>query len=181
MSTRQGEFVSLREVLDEVGSDATRYILLTRRPDAPLEFDLELAKKQSDENPVYYVQYAHARLCSILRIAQERGIDIKSLNEADLSLLTNTEELALIKKISHFPEVIESSAAALEPHRLTNFLQEVVSAFHRYYHAGKLDDGKRVITENEGLSKARLCLVEGLKVTIKNALTLLGVSAPERM
>jgi len=181
MSTRQGEFVTLREVLNEVGSDATRYILLTRRPDAPLEFDLELAKKQSDENPVYYVQYAHARLCSILRVAQERGIDIHQLNHADLGLLTNPEELSLIKKISHFPDVVEGSAVSLEPHRITIFLQEVVSTFHRYYHSGKLDDGKRVLTENEGLSRARLCLVEGLKVTIKNALTLLGVSAPERM
>jgi len=181
MSTRQGEFVSLREVLNEVGSDATRYILLTRRPDAPLEFDLELAKKQSDENPVYYVQYAHARLCSILRIAQERGIDINQLNHAELILLTIPEEISLIKKISHFPDVVEGSAISLEPHRITIFLQEVVSTFHRYYHSGKLDDGKRVLTENEGLSRARLCLVEGLKVTIKNALTLLGVSAPERM
>jgi arginyl-tRNA synthetase len=181
MSTRQGEFVTLREVLNEVGSDATRYILLTRRPDAPLEFDLELAKKQSDENPVYYVQYAHARLCSILRVAQERGIDIHQLNHADLGLLTNPEELSLIKKISHFPDVVEGSAVSLEPHRITIFLQEVVSTFHRYYHSGKLDDGKRVLTENEGLSRARLFLVEGLKVTIKNALSLLGVSAPERM
>jgi arginyl-tRNA synthetase len=181
MSTRQGEFVTLREVLDEVGSDATRYILLTRRPDAPLEFDLELAKKQSDENPVYYIQYAHARLCSILRIAQERGIDINQLNHADPGLLTNPGEISLIKKISHFPDVVEGSAVSLEPHRITIFLQDVVSTFHRYYHSGKLDDGKRVLTENEGLSRSRLCLVEGLKVTIKNALTLLGVSAPERM
>jgi len=181
MSTRQGEFVSLREVLDEVGSDAARYILLTRRSDAPLEFDLELAKKQSDENPVYYVQYAHARLCSILRVAQERGIDINQLNHADLDLLTNPEEISLIKKISHFPDVVEGSALSLEPHRITIFLQDVVSTFHRYYHSGKLDDEKRVLTGNEGLSRARLCLVEGLKVTIKNALTLLGVSAPERM
>jgi arginyl-tRNA synthetase len=181
MSTRQAEFVTLREVLDEVGSDATRYILLTRRPDAPLEFDLELAKKQSDENPVYYIQYAYARLCSILRVAQERGIDINQLNHADPGLLTNPGEISLIKKISHFPDVVEGSAVSLEPHRITIFLQEVVSTFHRYYHSGKLNDAKRVLTENEGLSRSRLCLVEGLKVTIKNALTLLGVSAPERM
>jgi arginyl-tRNA synthetase len=181
MSTRQAEFVTLLEVLDEVGSDATRYILLTRRPDAPLEFDLELAKKQSDENPVYYIQYAHARLCSILRIAQERGFDINRLNHADPGLLTMPEEISLIKKISHFPDVVEGSAVSLEPHRITIFLQDVVSTFHRYYHSGKLVDEKRVLTENEDLSRARLCLVEGLRLTIKNALTLLGVSAPERM
>ena len=181
MSTRQAEFVALREVLEEVGSDAMRYILLTRRSDAPLEFDLELAKKQSDENPVYYVQYAHARLCSILRIARERGIDINLLNQADLSLLTFPEEISLIKKLSHFPDVVEQSAVSLEPHRITIFLHDVVSTFHRYYHSGKLDDTKRVLTENHDLSRARLCLVEGLTVTIKNALTLLGVSAPERM
>ena len=181
MSTRQGEFVRLREVLDEVGSDATRYILLTRKSDAPLEFDLELAKKQSDENPVYYVQYAHARLCSILKVARERGIDIDRLNQADLTLLANPDEISLIKKLSHFPDVVEGSAVSLEPHRITIFLHDVVSTFHRYYHSGKLDEGKRVVTDNAGLSQARLCLVEGLKVTIKNALSLLGVSAPERM
>jgi len=181
MSTRQGEFISLREVLSEVGSDVTRYLLLTRKSDVPLEFDLELAKKQSDENPVYYVQYAHARLCSILRLAQERGIDIDNLVDANISLLTNPEELALIKKISHFPEVVEGSALSLEPHRLTIFLQDLVSAFHRYYHSGKLEGERRVLTSDLTLSRARLSLVIGLKITIKNALSLLGVSAPERM
>ena len=181
MSTRLGQFVSLREVLDEVGSDAARYFFLMRRSDSPLEFDLELAKKQSDENPVYYVQYAHARLCSILRIARERGIDTSHLDQADLSLLTNPEEISLIKKISHFPEIIESIALSLEPHRITIFLQDLVSTFHRYYHSGKLDGEKRVITEHEELTRARLCLVEGVRITINSALSLIGVSAPERM
>ena len=181
MSTRLGQFVSLREVLDEVGSDAARYFFLMRRSDSPLEFDLELAKKQSDENPVYYVQYAHARLCSILRIARERGIDTSHLDQADLSLLTNPEEISLIKKVSHFPEIIESIALSLEPHRITIFLQDLVSTFHRYYHSGKLDGEKRVITEHEELTRARLCLVEGVRITINSALSLIGVSAPERM
>jgi len=181
MSTRLGQFVSLREVLDEVGRDAARYFFLIRRSDSPLDFDLELAKKQSDENPVYYVQYAHARLCSILRVAQERGVDVSHLDRSDLDLLTNPEEISLIKKISHLPDVIEGSALSLEPHRITIFLQDLVSFFHRYYHSGKLNGEKRVITDQEELTRARLCLVEGLRITIKNSLTILGVSAPERM
>ncbi|MBW1678777.1 MAG: arginine--tRNA ligase [Deltaproteobacteria bacterium] len=181
MSTRLGQFISLREVLDEVGRDAARYFFLIRRSDSPLDFDLELAKKQSDENPVYYVQYGHARLCSILRVAQERGVDVSQLDRADLDLLTNPEEISLIKKISHFPDVIEGSALSLEPHRITIFLQDLVSSFHRYYHSGKLNGEKRVITDQEELTRARLCLVEGLRITIKNSLTILGVSALERM
>jgi len=181
MSTRSGQFVSLREVLDEVGSDAARYFFLIRRPDSPLDFDLELAKKQSDENPVYYVQYAHARLCSIVRVARERGINVNNLDKADLTLLTNPEEISLIKKISRFPDIIESSALSLEPHRITIFLQDLVSLFHRYYHSGKLDGSKRVITEQEDLTRARLCLIESLRITIRNSLLLLGVSAPESM
>jgi len=181
MSTRMGQFVSLREVLDEVGSDAARYFFLMRRADSPLDFDLELAKKQSDENPVYYVQYAHARLSSILRIAQERGIDTTHIDQAELSLLTDPQEVSLIKKTSHLPDILESSARSLEPHRIAIFLQDLVSTFHRYYHSGKLDGEKRVITDQEELTRARLCLVEGLKIAIRNALALLGVSAPERM
>lgn len=181
MSTRSGQFVTLREVLDEVGSDAARYIFLTRRSDSPLDFDLELAKKQSDENPVYYVQYAHARLCSILRIAAERGVDMAQVRTADLSLLSNPEELILIKRISHFPDIIEISAQFLEPHRITTFLQDLVSTFHRYYHSGKLDSTKRVLTEQEQYTHARLGLVDALRITIGNALSLLGVSAPEKM
>lgn len=182
MSTRMGQFVSLREVLDEVGSDAARYIFLTRRSDAPLEFDLELAKKQSDENPVYYVQYAHARLCSILRVAAERGIDITTLAHADYALLTAPGEISLIKKMAHLPDVIEKSALSLEPHRITIFLQDLVSTFHRYYHSGKLDADKRVVISDQvGVSRARLSLVEALRIVIGNCLSLLGVSAPDRM
>jgi len=181
MSTRSGQFVTLRAVLDEVGSDASRYIFLTRRSDSPLDFDLEVAKKQSDENPVYYVQYAHARLCSILRIAAERGIDTTSIHTADLSVLSGAEEMALIKRISHFPDILELSAQFLEPHRIANFLQDLVSIFHRYYHVGKIDGSKRVLTEEEHLTRARLALVDALRITIRNALSLLGVSAPEKM
>jgi arginyl-tRNA synthetase len=182
MSTRMGQFVSLREVLDEVGRDAARYIFLTRRSDAPLEFDLDLAKKQSDENPVYYVQYAHARLCSILRVAAEKDIDITSLARADYTLLTAPGEISLIKKMAHLPDVIEKSALSLEPHRITIFLQDVVSTFHRYYHSGKLDSEKRVvIAEQLQVSRARLSLVHALRIIIGNCLSLLGVSAPEKM
>ena len=181
MSTRSGTFVTLREVVEEVGSDAARYIFLTRRADSPLDFDLEVAKKQSDENPVYYVQYAHARLCSILRVAAERGVNTADLQTADLSLLALPEELTLIKRISHFPDIIETSAQFLEPHRITIFLQDLVSTFHRYYHLGKLDSDKRVISDNEQQTRARLSLVDALRITISNALSLLGVSAPDHM
>jgi arginyl-tRNA synthetase len=181
MSTRMGQFVSLREVLDEVGSDAARYFFLMRRADTPLDFDLELAKKQSDENPVYYVQYAHARLSSILRIAQEKGIDTDHIDQAELNLLTAPQEVSLIRKISHLPDIVESCARSLEPHRIAIFLQDLVSTFHRYYHSGKLDGEKRVITDQEDLTRARLSLVGGLRIAIRNALALIGVSAPERM
>lgn len=182
MSTRMGQFVSLREVLDEVGSDAARYIFLTRRSDAPLEFDLELAKKQSDENPVYYIQYAHARLCSILRVAAQKGIDTDTLGQADYNLLTAPGEISLIKKMAHLPDVVEKSALTLEPHRITIFLQDLVSTFHRYYHSGKLAAEKRVvISEQLEVSRSRLSLVEALKIVIANCLSLLGVSAPDKM
>ena len=181
MSTRSGQFVTLREVLEEVGSDAARYIFLTRRADSPLDFDLEVAKKQSDENPVYYVQYAHARLCSILRVAAEQGVSTADLKSVDLSLLALPEELTLIKRISHFPDIVETSAQFLEPHRITIFLQDLVSTFHRYYHLGKLDGDKRVISDNEQQTRARLSLVDALRITISNALSLLGVSAPDHM
>jgi len=181
MSTRAGQFVTLKEVLDEVGSDAARYIFLTRRADSPLDFDLAVAKKQSDENPVYYVQYAHARLCSILRVAAERGVDAADLAHSDLGLLSIPEELILIKRIAHFPDILETSAQFLEPHRITIFLQDLVTTFHRYYHVGKLEGEKRVITEDETLTRARLALVDAVRITIKNGLSLLGVSAPEKM
>ncbi len=181
MSTRSGTFVTLREVLDEVGTDAVKYSFLTRRSDAHLDFDLEIAKKQSDENPVYYVQYAHARICNIVKFAEQQGISLPLPDAVKLELLNLSEEIHLIKQLSSFPELVENCALTLEPHRITIYLNELVSSFHRYYHLGKLDGGKRVVCKDMELSRSRLWLVNTIKVVIKNGLSLLGVSAPEKM
>jgi arginyl-tRNA synthetase len=181
MSTRSGTFVTLKEVLAEVGADAVKYTFLTRKSDAHLDFDLEIAKKQSDENPVYYVQYAHARICNIVQFAEEQGIVLPAHNEVNLELLTLTEEINLIKHLDSYPELVEGSALSLEPHRISVYLNELVSNFHRYYHLGKLEGKQRVVTPDRELSKARLWLVNTIRIVIKNGLTLLGVSAPEKM
>ncbi|MBU2054012.1 MAG: arginine--tRNA ligase [Proteobacteria bacterium] len=175
MSTRSGEFVTLREVVDEVGKDAARYNFLMRRSDSHLDFDLELAKRQSNENPVYYVQYAHARICSIIRMAAERGIGMPAWGQADLGLLKLPEEVDLIKTITRFPEVVEGAARTLEPHRLTFYLNDLASIFHSYYNKNK------VISDDGALTAARLFLVRSVLAVLKNALKMLGVSAPEKM
>jgi arginyl-tRNA synthetase len=175
MSTRSGEFVTLKEVLDEIGKDAARYNFLMRRSDSHLDFDLDLAKKQSTENPVYYVQYAHARICSIERMAIERGYNVPCYHDANLALLKLPEEMAIVKSIARFPEVIEGAAKALEPHRLTFYLNDIASLFHSYYNKHK------VISEDKDLSISRLFLVKAAKVVFRNTLGLLGVTAPERM
>ncbi|HUH65439.1 MAG TPA: arginine--tRNA ligase [Syntrophales bacterium] len=175
MSTRAGEFVTLREVVDEVGKDAARYNFLMRRSDSHLDFDLELAKKQSSENPVYYVQYAHARICSIVRNADERGYTHPKYGDVDLRRLTLPEEINLIKTITRLPEVIEGAAASLEPHRLTFYLNDLAGLFHSYYNKHK------VLSDDEELSRARLFLTKSILTVLGNALGLLGVAAPERM
>jgi len=174
MSTRSGEFVTLREVLDEVGSDAARFFFLTKRCDSHLDFDLDLAKKQSKDNPVYYVQYAHARVSAIFRIAAERGIPA-DMTEVDLSLLTLPEERKIMKHLADYPDMLIDAAAALEPHRLTFYLMSLATLFHAYYH------DNRVLTEELPLRKARLYLVEAVRQVVANGLTILGVSAPHRM
>ena len=173
MSTRAGEFVTLKEVIDEVGVDAARYIFLTRRHDSHLEFDLEVARRQSSENPVYYVQYAHARIASLFRETAVRGIILPET--VDTGLLNLPEELDLIKDIANYPQVIEGSALSLEPHRITYYLHGLASRLHSYYYK------YRVITDNLELTYARLFLLKSLGIVIKNALKILGVSAPEKM
>ena len=175
MSTRSGEFVTLREVVDEVGKDAARYNFLMRRSDSHLDFDLEIAKKQSNENPVYYVQYAHARICSILKTAHERCYSIPRYGEIEPRLLKLPEEIMLIKYISRYPEVVEGSAQALEPHRFTFYLNELAAVFHSYYNK------HRVVGEDAALSRARLFLVNAVGIVLRNALRILGVTAPEKM
>jgi arginyl-tRNA synthetase len=175
MSTRAGEFITLKEVVDEVGKDASRYNFLMRRSNSHLDFDLELAKKQSNENPVYYVQYAHARIRSIIRTAEEKGCKIPEYDEADLELLNLPEEFGIMRLLNSFPELVEASAKTLEPHRLTFYANDLASAFHSYYNKN------RVVSEDIKLSEARLFLVESIGTVLKNVLSLMGISAPERM
>jgi len=179
MSKRSGQFVELREVVSEVGRDAARFLFLTRRSEAQLDFDIEAAKKQSMENPVYYVQYAHARSCSMARKAEEVGI-VGPHAGADLSRLTLPEELAILKRLAIYPELVAGAAQACEPHRLAAFLQELAAAFHGYFTRYK-DREERVISEDAELSRARLAMVAAVRQVVANGLGLLGVSAPERM
>lgn len=175
MSTRSGEFTTLQEVVEEVGKDAARFFFLTRKSDSHLEFDLDLAKKTTNENPVYYVQYAHARIASIFRNAKDAGIPMDRLDGADVDLLTLNEEINLIKGILHFYNVLEGSAKNFEPHRITFYLMDLVGRFHSYYNK------TRVLGNNPELTLARLWLLHMLKTVIKNSLDILGVTAPERM
>ncbi len=175
MSTRAGDFTTLRDVVEEVGRDAARFFFLMRRPDSQLDFDLELAKRKSAENPVYYVQYAHARICSIINEALNKGIGLPKFGDIDLHLLNLPEELDLLKHLSAYPEVIEASALSLEPHRIPFYLMELSSLFHSYYNK------YRVISSEVELTKARLLLVASIKGVIKSALNVLGISAPEKM
>lgn len=174
MSTRSGEFVTLREVLEEVGSDAARFFFLTKRCDSHLDFDLDLAKKQSKDNPVYYVQYVHARVSAIFRIAAERGISA-DMKDPDLTLLKLPEETKIMKHLADYPDMLMDAAAALEPHRLTFYLMSLATLFHAYYH------DNRILTEQAPLRKARLYLVEAVRQVVANGLSILGVSAPDRM
>jgi len=175
MSTRAGEFVTLRDVMDEVGPDAARFLFLTRHYDSPLDFDLAVAKKQTNENPVYYVQYVHARIASIGRKAAETGIDLSDLTGPALELLVEPEEFRLLKQMSRYPEILEGAARSLEPHRITFFLMDLASLFHAYYNR------HRVLTEEVGLTEARLFLVMAVQRVIRNGLSVLGVSAPQTM
>ncbi len=177
MSTRAGEFISLRQLIEEIGRDAARFFFVSRRSDSHLDFDLELAKEKSLENPVYYIQYAHARICNIIEFAKGSAKNIVKFQDiADLeSLLNKKKELGLIKKLGEFPDVLSSIAQRLEPHRLTTYLYELASAFHSFY------DQYRVVTENKELSSARLLLVNCTKLVLQKGLNLLGISAPKRM
>lgn len=175
MGKRSGEFVTLRDVVEEVGRDACRYFFLMRRADSQLDFDLELAKQQSNDNPVYYVQYAHARVCSVNRNAAEAGIRVPTSDEVDLSVLTHDNELALAKLISRYPEVIEGAALGYEPHRVVFYLHELASRFHSDYNRC------RVLGEAKEVAQARLYLMNAVRLVLHNALTLLGISAPEKM
>ncbi|HEY6952803.1 MAG TPA: arginine--tRNA ligase, partial [Bacteroidota bacterium] len=179
MSKRLANFVTLQELLDEVGIDAVRFFFLMRSVSSHLEFDLDLAKEQSEKNPVYYVQYAHARIAGILRFAKEQGIfDASGSPRADriqTRLLKGPSEIALVKLLLEFPGVVESTCAAFEPHRLTTYLHDVATSFHRFYH-----DHRVVIPEKE-LSEARCALCFATQIVLANGFKILGISAPEKM
>jgi arginyl-tRNA synthetase len=180
MSKRAGTLVWLREVVEEVGADAARFIFLTRRSDAQMDFDLDLAKAQTLDNPVFYVQYGHARMASILRKAAEAGAPAPRFDAAALRALELPEEQDLVKRILSFPEMVAGAALACEPHRVAYWLQETIAAFHSYYTQGK-KSGERVIGPDAAKTAARLYLVAALKQALANGLAVLGVAAPERM
>jgi arginyl-tRNA synthetase len=175
MSKRAGEFVTLREVMEEVGADTTKFIFLTRRPDSHLDFDLDVAKSQSSENPVFYVQYANARINSIFARAGEKEISAEMLHDADFSMLSTQEELKIIKKLLNYPMIFEGAATAHEPHRITFYLQELSGMFHPYYNK------YRIVSDDRELTRARLALCEAVRITIKDGLQILGISIPEKM
>jgi arginyl-tRNA synthetase len=174
MSKRTGKAVTMRELIEEVGLDAVRYFFAMRSGDTHMDFDLDLAVSQSNENPVYYAQYAHARICSILRQAEEQHIVLD--DRVDLSLLGTEKEIDVLKKLGDFPQVIADAAEKRTPHRVANYIQELAAAFHSFYNANKVLD-----QDHLSLSKARLALVKAVQITLKNALSLIGVSAPEKM
>jgi arginyl-tRNA synthetase len=175
MSKRAGNFVTLREVMDEVGADITKFIFLTRRHDSHLSFDLEVAKAQSAENPVFYVQYANARIHSIFKKATNEGWGPMDHAGADLSPLVEPEEMRLIKKLLSYPTVFEQAARAREPHRITFYLRELAGLFHPYYNK------HRVLVDDKALAAARLALMEAIRVVLREGLEVLGITAPERM
>ena len=176
MSTRSGSFVTLRELREEVGRDAARFFYVMRKCEQHLDFDLDLAKSQSNDNPVYYVQYAHARVCSVLRQAGEKGISVEiSSGDTHLDQLTEEHEQALLRTLSRYPEVVEAAALNEEPHQLVHYLRELAQDFHTYYNAHQF------LVEDEALRDARIKLILAVQQVIRNGLNLLGVSAPERM
>ncbi len=176
MSTRSGSFVTLRELREEVGNDAARFFYVARKPEQHMDFDLDLAKSESTDNPVYYIQYAHARICSVLRQLAERGMNWdRSLGLQHIDLLDKSHESALITLICRYPEIIESAATTCEPHQLAYYLRELANGLHSYYNAVQL------LCEDEHLRYARLCLLEAVRQVLNNGLDLLGVSAPESM
>lgn len=175
MSKRTGTYITLDELMEDVGRDAARYFFVMRSPDSHLDFDLDLAKSQSADNPVFYVQYAHARICSILRQASESGYLIPDITQVNFELLTDPSEIVLIRRIADLPDEIASAALNLAPHRLTVFAHDLASLFHSFY------TNCRVLTDEPELRNSRLLLVKAVGICIRNVLHLIGVSAPEHM
>jgi arginyl-tRNA synthetase len=186
MSKRSGEFVTLRDVVEEVGRDPIRFMMIFRKNDAPLDFDFEKVTEQSKDNPVFYVQYAHARICSVFRQAEHEitGIasDEAALVAAPLERLTDSGEMALIRHLAEYPRVVEAAAAAHEPHRVAFYLYDLASAFHAHWNRGKELPQLRFINAAErDVTLARLALIHATKLVLSSGLAMLGVSAPDEM
>jgi arginyl-tRNA synthetase len=176
ISKRAGEYVTLRDLVEWVGRDAVRFFLVSRRADSEFVFDVDLALSQSEENPVYYVQYAHARVCSVFRQLTEKGYaHDRELGERNVARLSEPHEKALIRRVTYYPELLETAARALEPHQLAHYLRDLAGDFHTYYNAHQF------IVEDVGLRNARLNLVAATRQVLENGLKLLGVSAPDKM
>ena len=172
LSKRAGSYVTLRDLIEEVGCDATRYFLAARRADSQLVFDIDLARAQTNDNPVYYIQYAHARICSVL--SQWSG-DVNTLKTVDLSPLSSTNETNLMQKLSEFPEVVSNACTDLSPHSIATYLKELASDLHSYYNDTKF------LVDDETVKLARMALIAATRQVLNNGLTLLGVSAPQKM
>ena len=173
MSTRRANYITLDDLIDQVGADVARFFFLMRSPGTHLNFDLELAEEESEKNPVFYLQYAHARICSILDTAEEVGFSHDA--DADLSLLTHEDEIALVKALLRFPQALQNAAEARAPHFIPNYLRDVATAFSQFY------DNCQIIGEEEELASARMRLALAAKTVLKNGLTVLGISAPRQM
>lgn len=172
MSTRSGEYVTLRTLRDEVGNDACRFFYILRKSDQHLDFDLDLAKSQTNENPVYYIQYAHARVCSVLTQWDD---NTETLAKADLGRLDNPHELAIAAKLGEFPEVVETAAADLAPHLIAFYLKDLAAEFHSYYNA------ERMLVDDAALKDARVALAAAVRQVIRNGMTIIGVACPQSM
>jgi len=175
MSTRSGQFVELKDLREEIGSDAARFFYAQRKSEQHMDFDLDLAKSQSNENPMYYVQYAHARICRVFKTAAERNIDVSNIESADFDLLNSEHETALMTLLQRFPEVVESAAENYEPHQVTYYLRDLATAFHSYYNAIKFLDAKTAERD------AMLALTKATQQVLRNGLLIIGVGAPEAM
>ncbi|WP_411954107.1 arginine--tRNA ligase [Alkalibacillus sp. S2W] len=174
MSKRTGKAVTMKELIDEVGIDAVRYFFIMRSNDAHLDFDMDLARSESNDNPVYYVQYAHARICSMLRQAEEKGVDIDAI--PDLALLTAEKEVDLLKRLGDYPQVVSEAATRKMPHRIPQYVFDLASELHSFYNAEKVID-----TDQMALTQARIALMQATRIVIEDALNLIGVHAPEKM
>ena len=181
MSKRSGNFISLSEVCDEVGTDAVRFIFLSKSHDSALDFNMDLVKQKTNENPVFYVQYAHARIHSIFKKALEEGLTLSPDINTVIHRLELPEEIDLIRKLADFPALLQDIAKNLEPHRLTFYLQEIAAGFHHYFYMGSKNSKYRIVGDDRELSSARLALVEGLRIVLNNGLNLLGIQSPEQM